>query len=250
MLTEKDFITPNWPAPASIHAYSTTRIKGYSQPPFEHFNLSFKPQESATIVKQNRALLKQVLNLPSEPIWLKQPHSNLVIDANSPTTFDADGSYSRLSQNQSVSPVCTIMTADCLPILLCNKAGTEIAALHAGWRSLASGIIETGIKKFTASPNEILAWLGPAITQTYFEVGKDVRNAFMAHNPNADQAFKPSKENKWFADLYQLARQRLTELGINQIYGGNYCTYADKTRFYSYRRDPQTGRQASLIWIE
>lgn len=249
MLTAKQLIIPEWPAPKSVHAYSTTRQGGYSNPPFEYFNLHFKTGEQPEIITKNRRLLKTTLNLPSEPTWLTQPHGNLVVDAAKPATLDADGSYYAV-ENSDNNPVCIVTTADCLPILLCNQAGTEIAALHAGWRSLAEGIIENGLAKFNSTPNEILAWLGPAISQKHFAVGTEVRDKFIEHDPNAATAFKPTAVNKWLADLYQLAQQRLAARGITKIYGGNFCTYTDKNRFYSYRRNNQTGRMASLIWIE
>jgi len=220
------FIKPNWPASDNVHAITTTVGCDCAE------NVS-------------RKLLREQLNLPSEPIWLEQQHSIEVIDLSQKlVNSSVDGAYT----NQ-IDTVCAVLTADCLPILLCSKNGREIAAIHAGWRGLLNGVIASGVRRFKCQPGELLAWLGPAISQQAFEVGSEVREEFLRRDKEAAAAFKPSqKPGHWLADLYQLARQRLNKLGVHKIYGGDFCTYTDHERFYSYRRDNQTGRMATLIW--
>lgn len=240
------FIVPDWPLPANVKAVSTTRLGGASQQPYQGLNLGMHVGDKAEHVQRNRTQLQQELRLVDSPAWLNQIHSNRVIDLNASLTVvpDADGSYTQAS-----GIACTVMTADCLPLLLCDTAGTQVAAVHAGWRGLADGIIEAALEKFTVPADQILAWLGPAIGPDAFEVGSEVREQFIAEQLQAEQAFKPYGE-KWLADLYLLARQRLQRFGVTNIYGGEYCTFGDPERFYSYRREGVTGRQASLIWIE
>ncbi|MEY3804558.1 MAG: hypothetical protein RL667_680, partial [Pseudomonadota bacterium] len=197
-------------------------------------------------VRQNRQVLRTVL--PSEPVWLNQVHGVTVLDAVLVQgVADADASYTRKAKK-----VCVTMTADCLPVLLCDRAGTVVSAVHAGWRGLCDGVIEAAVAKMAVSPSEILAWLGPAIGPNAFEVGHEVRAQFMQYDGQAALAFKPHAD-KWLANLYVLAQQRLNALGVSQIYGGGidqaFCTYSDAQRFFSYRREAVTGRMASLIWL-
>ena len=255
-------IYPDWSAPTNIKSLFTTRQGGFSEPPFDRFNLAQHVEDNPENVKKNRKKLRNML--PSEPIWLNQVHSNLVVDAAEVTTgIDADGSFTNRPDVVSV-----VMTADCLPVLMCNRQGTAVAALHAGWRGLLDGILEQGVKRLLESsqcmPEDILTWFGPAIGPKAFEVGDEVRQAFLdkaaqdhqASFQKIDQSFIASPQNqhnrekKWFADIYQLAQVRLSTIGVENFSGGNYCTYNDKERFYSYRRDGKTGRMASLIWIE
>jgi YfiH family protein len=221
-------ITPDWPAPPQVKSCTTTRNFG------------------SLVEEVNRKALIEELNLPSKPIWLKQVHGITNVRSEPDNlNCEADASFS----NQCGS-VCVIMTADCLPVLFCDKAGKQIAAAHAGWRGLAAGVLEETLKKFNvASPEDILVWLGPAIGPEKFEVGDEVRNAFIQHLPEAKQAFKAGNDGHYFADLYLLARQRLAAQGVNNVYGGNFCTYTDSDRFYSFRRNKITGRMASLIWL-
>jgi YfiH family protein len=184
--------------------------------------------------------------MPSEPVWLQQVHGTVVADTdNAGCLVSADASVAR-----SRGSVCVVMTADCLPVLLCDEAGTVVGAAHAGWKGLAAGVIEETVRAMDVAPHSLRAWLGPAISQRAFEVGEDVRAEFMAHDAQAAAAFIPGKNGKWMADIYELARQRLRGLGVTNIYGGEYCTHGDAARFFSYRRDGVTGRMGTFIWLE
>ncbi|QUJ66946.1 peptidoglycan editing factor PgeF [Photobacterium sp. GJ3] len=239
------WITPDWPAPAHVKAMSTTRSGGISQGSYEGLNLGDHVGDEPAAVAHNRQWLQQQLGLVHAPAWLTQTHSTIVLDLHGPLSPapNADASVTRES-----GIACTVMTADCLPVLLCDRQGTQVGAVHAGWRGLADGILEKTVRTFSAEPNQMLAWLGPAIGPAAFEVGGEVRERFVSEQPDAASAFTPKGE-KWLADLYLLARLRLQRAGITQIFGGTECTYADPARFYSYRRDGVTGRQASLIWL-
>ena len=236
-------IYPQWPAPPNIRALVTTRADGASSPPYDSFNLGDHVGDDPAAVASNRAVLRE--SCPSEPKWLKQVHGVVVACADSLTeAVEADASVA--FQTNTVSAV---LTADCLPVLFCNQAGTVVAAAHAGWRGLAGGVLETTLNAMNAAPTDILAWLGPAIGPQAFEVGEEVRAAFVGDLPETGAAFKPSLPGKWWADIYLLARLRLLRAGVNKIYGGGLCTFTERSRFYSYRRDQTTGRMASLIWM-
>ncbi len=238
-----NFITPNWPAPKNVHALQTNRHGGVSLAPYASLNLGTHVKDSPMHVAQNRQLLSQFL--PSEPVWLNQTHSINVVDAANTTCLpDADASYATRK-----NVVCVTMTADCLPILICDTAGTLVASIHAGWRGLCDGIIEATIQQLPAKPSDLMAWFGPAIGPNAFEVGPEVRAQFMVKDAQAEIAFKPNGE-KYLADIYKIATKRLNNLGVTQIYGGDLCTYADKESFFSFRRDGVTGRMATLIWLE
>ncbi|MEK6731740.1 MAG: peptidoglycan editing factor PgeF [Pseudomonadota bacterium] len=239
-----EFIRPDWSAPKNIHAATTTRIGGTSLAPFDSLNLADHVGDDLNAVLQNRTLLQQSLNLPSEPNWLTQTHSTRVLHLPFDQNRDADASFTT-----EKNVICSVLTADCLPILLCDNAGTEIAAVHAGWRGLADGIIGNTLKNFTASPKELMAWIGPAICRNKFEIDDSVRRVFMHNHIESAEAFVPSKPDHWFLDLVQIARIQLKMLGVTHIYGGKYCTYSDANRFFSYRRNPETGRIATLIWM-
>ncbi|WP_087019082.1 purine nucleoside phosphorylase YfiH [Thaumasiovibrio subtropicus] len=240
-----DWIVPEWPAPRNVRALSTTRSGGVSKAPYSSFNLGVHVGDDLMKVEENRRQLG--LSLPSSPYWLNQIHSTHVIDLSNAAFADgppdADASYT--SQRETVA---LVMTADCLPVLFCDQSGSEVAAAHAGWRGLVDGVLENTVATFSAPAKEILAWLGPAIGPQEFEVGSEVRDAFIAFDAKAALAFTPKGE-KWLADIYLLARQRLEALGVSAIYGGNWCTVSDAQRFFSYRRDGRTGRQASMIWL-
>ncbi|RYV02321.1 peptidoglycan editing factor PgeF [Shewanella sp. OPT22] len=232
----------DWPVPKNVKIAFTDRHGGISKAPYDSLNLGMHVGDVEADVLANRASLKQQLTLSAEPFWLEQVHGIDVVDLVNIQENRADGGYS----NQ-LGKVCVVMTADCLPVLLCNKAGTEVAALHAGWRGLCNGVIEAGVAKFQASAEQLIAYLGPAIGSQAFEVGEEVRVAFIEHNPKAANYFKSSGE-KYLADIYGLATQRLNQLGISEVYSTNECTVSN-SNYFSYRRDNQTGRQASLIWL-
>lgn len=245
-----NWIQPNWPAPANVQALVTLRQGGYSKGPFEGLNLSATVGDDIAAVQKNRLALMKAAQLPSEPNWLKQVHGTAVIDLDQPrsqTLPEADASFSRLP-----GQVAVVTTADCLPILLCNKAGTEIAAIHAGWRGLAKGVIEETFKKLQSSPADVLVWLGPAIGPASFVVGDEVKNAFSSSEESLALKPLPVLQNeapRWLANLYLLAQIRLKRLKVTHIYGGEYCTYLETEKFYSFRRSTPTGRMAALIWI-
>lgn len=239
-----DFIKPQWPAPSHIKAFTTTRLGWGGRKTFHEKNPD-NTQNGENSPEESRKLVA-LLDLPADPIWITQTHTPLVLEATEANKEKvADASYTH-----SPNCVCVVLTADCLPILICNKSGTTVAAIHAGWRGLAGGIIENTIKALNEAPEDLLVWLGPAIGPGKFEVGKDVFDAFVSTSPESELAFIARPENKWFADLYQLAKIRLKNQGVVQVYGGDWCTYSQEELFYSYRRDNgKTGRMASLIWI-
>lgn len=244
-----ELLQPNWPAPAKVRSAQSTRIGGISVEPFNGLNLGTHVGDHPADVAANRALLAGSLNLPTTPLWLEQVHGTGVITLPNIT----DGITADAVLSRTVGQVCAIMTADCLPVLFCDTSGTVVAAAHAGWRGLAEGVLESTLQKMDVPPSTIMAWLGPAIGPIAFEVGGEVRAAFMAKSPQAADAFVSRGDHgagKWLADIYQLARLRLKAAGVTQCYGGDFCTYTDSKRFFSYRRDQQTGRQASLIWLE
>jgi len=240
-------LQPEWPAPKNIKAYTTLRTGGVSIAPYQAFNLADHVGDNARLVEQNRQLLKNTLALPSDPIWLTQTHSTLVLPALPENQQkEADASYTH-----QANQVCVVLTADCLPIFLCHRNGTHVAAIHAGWRGLVNGVIEATLMAMNLPNQELLAWLGPAIGPKAFEVGPEVREQFMQKYPAADVAFVPSPNHqRWLCDLYALAKLTLQKQGITDIFGGDYCTYSEPEKFYSYRRDgKESGRMASLIWI-
>ena len=241
-------IYPNWQAPKNIKALTTVRSGGVSLPPFDSFNLGDHVCDDPKAVQQNRSLLVDKFDLPHPPLFLTQTHSTKVIELPfTGSNVEADAVYT-----QQANQVCLVMTADCLPVLFFNKEGTEVAAAHAGWRGLCDGILEETVAKFKCPTSDIIAWLGPAIGPTAFQIGEEVVEQFCAFDPNAKLAFTPdlTTSGKFLGNLYQLATQRLNKLGITEISGGGHCTYTEQDKFFSYRRDKKTGRMASLIWIE
>jgi polyphenol oxidase len=237
-------IVPDWPAPPRVKSGMTTREGGVSTAPWNSLNLGDHVGDDPVHVAANRARLRQ--QLPAEPAWLKQVHSSRVVELERDPNREADAALTR-----QAGQVCAVLTADCLPVLFCDRAGTVVAAAHAGWRGLAGGVLETTVAAMQVPPDEILAWMGAAIGPQAFEVGDDVRAAFVAQHPQAAAAFvaQPTP-GKWLADIYQLARIRLRHAGVQAIYGGGRCTFNEADSFYSYRRDGVTGRMASLIWLE
>lgn len=244
-----DLITPEWPAPARVRAAQTTRHGGVSIGQYCCLNLAQHVGDDAAAVSKNRALLRDQLSLPSEPLWLEQVHGTQVVVANQVICGnDAPRADSCLSTQRG--EVAVVMTADCLPVLLCDTAGTCVAVAHAGWRGLAAGVIERTVAAMPAPPHKLLAWLGPAIGVDAFEVGDEVRTQFVHHDMAAVTAFHPNANGHWQCDLMLLARQRLAVLGVSGVFGGGWCTYSDAPRFFSYRRDGVTGRMATMIWLE
>jgi YfiH family protein len=232
-------ITPQWPGepPARVRALQTTRIGGVSAGPWASFNLAGHVGDEPAAVAENRRRLRQCL--PTEPTWLTQVHGTRCVEAGSLTaSAEADASFTRRS-----GVVCAVLTADCLPLLLCDAAGSVVAAVHAGWRGLSAGVIEASIAAMDVPGAQLLAWLGPAIGPQYFEVGDEVRAAFVSHDPQAAVAFRthPERSGKCYGDLQQLAQLRLQALGV--------CRIASAAQFFSYRRDKVCGRMASLIWL-
>ena len=247
MRNSMEFIHPNWPAPSNVKALQTTRNGGLSLDAFASLNMGMHVGDDPIVVAKNRQLLSAYL--PSEPVWVNQVHGINVIDAAASSCLqNADASYTN-----KPNVVCVTMTADCLPVLLCDQKGKVVAAVHAGWRGLCDGVIEAAVAKMQVPVNEILAWLGPAIGPNAFEVGDEVRSQFMAIDAQAELAFV-ARSDKWLCNLYLIAQQRLQRMGVTQIYGAgideDFCTYSDEARFFSYRRDNVTGRMASLIWLE
>lgn len=243
------WIFPDWPAPRGVHAAITTREgPGVSQPPFGRFNLGLRSGEDEQIVRSNRTALRQSLALPAEPRWLRQVHGTTVAELGPLPSVDepeADAAVSHLP-----GTVLAILTADCLPVLFCTDDGTGIGAAHAGWRGLAAGVLEETVEQMQRPAANLFAWLGPCIGASSYEVGEEVRKAFLRHDAAAASAFAPTRPGHWLCDLTTLARQRLQAAGVTCIYGGGFDTRTDE-RFYSYRREgARSGRFASLIWLD
>jgi len=271
-------IIPDWPAPKQVRSLQTTRLGGGSVAPYDSLNLGSHVGDAPLAVARNRMLLNTIL--PSEPVWLEQVHGTVVANADGPgggcdtlpeKPADCGSSHAatpHATENSSVplvsgcrpqadacvakhrAAVCVVMTADCLPILLCDQQGSVVGAAHAGWKGLAAGVIEATVQAMNVAPKNLMAWLGPAIGQNSFEVGDDVRDIFLKADPQATAAFRSGDAGKWFADMFLLARMHLNALGVNRVYGGNCCTYQDSKRYFSYRRDGVTGRMGTFIWIE
>ncbi|MGH8501809.1 MAG: peptidoglycan editing factor PgeF [Gammaproteobacteria bacterium] len=238
------WLRPDWPAPASIRAFSTSREGGVSRAPRDSFNLSDRVGDDAHHVAINRTRLIRRLGLPREPVWLSQVHGTRVIDASD----GAAGVEADASVALKPDVVCAVLTADCLPVLFCDRAGSCVAAAHAGWRGLLAGVLEAALDALAVPADQVLVWFGPAIGPAAFEVGAEVRDAFVRHHADNARAFAPSPAGRWLADIYRLAWLRLMSRGVTHIYGGGLCTYSDNARFFSYRRDRSTGRMATLIW--
>ncbi len=245
------YLKANWPLSAKIHAFTTLRPEGYSQDIFAGLNLSYRVQDDANAVDQNVTKLVQEMQLPYRPEWIHQVHGAKVVNADQMlASTEADGVYTHQS-----GKICAVLTADCLPILLCHPKNLGIAALHAGWRSLHQGIVEAGLNALNLPAHELYVWLGPAIAQKAYVVGNEFREAFLDLNPRLSEAFYQDEDQQWHGDLYAIAKTQLQDLGVQHIYGGEYCTYSDPTRFYSARyslrhNDHTGGRMATLIWVE
>jgi len=237
-----DWIVPDWPAPAGVKALITTRAGGVSTGPFASFNLGVRAGDDPQAVAANRTRLNALL--PQAPRWLRQVHGSLVVEADTLSEEpEADAAIARRP-----GTVCAVLVADCIAVLLADRAGGTVGIAHAGWRGLARGVIENTVRTMASAGRDLIAYLGPGIGPAAFEVGNDVREAFLARDASAAAAFKPHTEGKWLADLFLLARQCLQRAGVHEIHGGALCTYSDARRFFSYRRERTTGRMAAVIW--
>lgn len=247
MLNSPSCFVPDWPTPQNVRSLVTTRNGGVSQGVFSSFNLGTHVGDDPSAVAANRG--RVVASVQGTPVWLNQVHGTQVFDAARFSVGDqppeADALFSR-----KAGLICAVMTADCLPVLFCDLDGTVVVAAHAGWRGLLAGVLEEAIAAINVPGQNLMAYLGPAIGPQAFEVGDEVRSVFVATDENSAAAFKPSESGKWLADIYLLARQRLTGQGVTRIYGGSFCTVSESDRFFSYRRDGQTGRMASMIWLD
>jgi polyphenol oxidase len=243
-------ITPTWSAPSHIKAFSTTRISGESVGVYKGLNLGLHVQDNASVVIKNRGLLSNHLSLKTPFCWLNQTHSTLLLKINNQTAqaIEADAAWTELSEQ-----VCVVMTADCLPVLITDKQGRFVTAIHAGWRGLCDGIIEKTVNticnELTILSSDLLVWLGPCIGKNAFEVGSEVRDEFMKHDNKSDKAFTVYQD-RYLADLHQLARLRLAQFNVAEISVSQHCTFSEPDLFYSYRRDGKTGRMATLIYIQ
>jgi len=243
MSAPANWIEPDWPAPSRVKCLVTTRNGGVSRGSYASLNLGSDVGDDAQAVRENRARLRAAM--PSEPRWLRQVHGSDVIEADRVEgEASADAAFTRVP-----GVVCAIQMADCLPVVFCNQQGTCVAAAHAGWRGLSAGVLERTVHTLALPAEQLMAWLGPAIGPRKFEVGTDVFDKFTAHDTAARAAFRPIRTGKWLADLYALARQRLSEAGVTAVFGGGLCTFSDPVRFFSHRRDHVTGRQGAFIWI-
>lgn len=245
----QDYLTAAWTnKPDNVRAVTTLRSGGFSQGGHASYNLATHVGDDLPAVMKNRAKLSHDLQLPAAPVWLDQRHSNQVFEANN-ASLNASIPRADASVSQQKGVVCAVLTADCLPLFFCNQAGTEVAVAHAGWRGLHAGIIANTIAAMKSPVSDILISFGPAIGAQSFEVGRDVFTAFVEKNAGNEKAFTPTTKAHYFCDIYQLARIELQALGVEQIAGGNFCSYRENERFYSFRRDPVTGRMAHLIWF-
>lgn len=244
------FLSPDWPAPSNVRGCTTLRTgPGVSPAPFDRFNLGLRSGDDPALVLENRRILRQEFGLPGEPAWVQQVHGAGVARF----SVIPDAGAAELVADASVTGekclALAILTADCLPVLFCNEAGTEVAAAHAGWRGLAGGVLEATVEAMQSKPSDLLAWLGPAAGPKAYEVGDEVRDAFLGGGRAAGIAFVATRPGHWLVDLYALARLRLAKAGVRRVFGGGACTISDPERFYSHRRDQRTGRMASLVWL-
>ena len=237
-------IQPNWNSPPGIRACCTTRKGGASVAPFDGLNLALHVGDDATLVARNREMLQQQLKLPAEPCWINQTHGIHSVTLEQDVTRDADAAVTRVA-----GTIAVVMTADCLPILLCNRDGNEVGAVHAGWRGLQAGVIQSALATMQSPNQQLMAWIGPGISPDCFEVGEEVRAAFIDSTPDAPAFFSAHGKGHWLCDLAGLAERVLRAQGVAKVCRDSHCTYRDADRFYSYRREANTGRMASLIWI-
>jgi YfiH family protein len=240
-------MTPEWPAPPNVRAAFSLRLGGVSEAPFDSLNLGAHVGDDPARVSENRQRVEVALALPAPPRWLKQVHGANVLDA--PPAADAAPEGADAVVLRHPGTVAVIQVADCLPVLLAAADGRAVAAAHAGWRGLAAGVLEATVERLAEPAGSLMAWLGPAIGPAHFEVGDEVRAAFTQQDPGAAEAFAPNARGRWQCDLVQLARRRLQALGVPQVYGGRWCTFADPARFFSYRREGRCGRMGAFVWL-
>lgn len=239
------WLPARWPAPPLVRAGITTRRGGDSKHPFQGFNLATHVGDDASVVSANRAALRQGLCLPAEPCWLHQVHGSRMVAAAAGPGEAADGSHA-----SGPGRICAVMVADCVPLLLTDSAGRLVAAVHAGWRGIAAGIVGSALAAMGAPADQVLAWIGPCIGPDHYEVGADVRSACLRADPDATECFRPTSQNHWLADLPCLVRRQLRRQGVSTVHGGDICVHEQQDLFFSHRRDGQTGRMAALIWLE
>lgn len=242
-----ELLTPGWRAPRAVRAAFTLRGGGVSAPPFDTLNLGAHVGDSPAAVAENRRRVREGLSLPAEPAWLEQVHGTRVADLDAPGEASAGAADAVVTRRPG--RVCAVQVADCMPVLFAARDASAVAVAHAGWRGLAAGVLEATVAKL-AAPGDLVAWLGPAISAPHFEVGSEVRQAFLRSDPGASGAFAPNDRGRWQCDLGALARRRLAALGVTEVSGGAWCTYAEPARFFSFRRDGRCGRMAALIWLE
>lgn len=246
-----ELMFPSWPAPRWVRAVCTTRRGGVGEPPFDRQNLAAHVGDDAGAVRDNRATLKLALKLKRDPAWLDQVHGAIVVRAENVTNVPSKADACVTSKPDHV---CAVLVADCLPVLFCDRSGHRVAAAHAGWRGLSQGVLEATVGAMGVAPASVLAWLGPAIGPEKFEVGPEVREAFLCTDPGAEVCFKPAAEgrpsDRYLADIFALAKRRLAAAGVNQVHGGGICTVTEEESFFSHRRDGRTGRMAALIWMD
>jgi purine-nucleoside/S-methyl-5'-thioadenosine phosphorylase / adenosine deaminase len=263
-MSAANFIPPEWNAPRGVHSLMTTRIGGVSVAPWDSLNLGVHVGDDPAAVLENRQKVRKEGALPSEPVWLEQVHGTSVVELDTASTPRIVSDADQLMQSprpradasftRQHGVVCAIQVADCMPVLFAARDGSVVGAAHAGWRGLASGVLGATVSAMAVPPGEVVAWMGPTIGREHFEVGDDVVTAFRdtaepGDRASTEAAFQRKSDGKWLCDLYALARIRLAALGIASIFGAGWCTYEDAQRFYSYRRDGQTGRMAALIWL-
>lgn len=245
MSLHPDWIVPDWPAPPRVKAFVTTRSGGVSAGAYASMNLGLSSGDDPASVARNRATVRALL--PAEPAWLAQVHGTDVAD------LDVLSGSERPRADAAVSTrpgrVAVVLTADCLPVFLCDRAGRRVAVAHAGWRGLAAGVVENAVRSLRTPAHDVLAWMGPAIGPEAFEVGPEVREAFLAADSGAAEAFRAHRPGKYLADLYALARRRLQRAGVGAVFGGGFCTSSEEARFFSYRRVRESGRMGAFIWI-
>lgn len=242
-----ELLTPEWDAPRGVRAAFTLRGGGVSRAPYDSLNVGAHVGDSPAAVAENRRRVRARLDLPAEPAWLEQVHGTRVADLDAP---DEARSTADAVLTRRAGRVCVVQVADCMPVLLAARDASAVAVAHAGWRGLAAGVLEATVTKLAIAPGGLLAWLGPAISARHFEVGDEVRAAFLERDPTVSDAFAPNARGRWQCDLAALARRRLAALGVTEVSGGTWCTYAEPARFFSFRRDGRCGRMAALVWLE